>query len=329
MLIQYTKSPTQANVTAAKVVADLIALITQTKQTSTLSDACNKDKTFIVGRAPVKSPSIVLEDAANKISWIRVDHPLYENHFTYVGFDYSSGIDIVLKMAEKYDAETKTFSKMTPMSNAGTLKVCTTYSLIAVSRVIEILVSASGVLFVGNNESTMDASNNPAYPPYNPVGLFVLEAVSSVQGGINAASGATMFALGSISNALESTSVYSSGSGQIGGPNTLRTANLGTDFAYVGGTLNSGVAGRETPTYSHNGALETTFLEAYVFPGDMIYAKLHGIVRPQLNINHARNRTTAASVEYYGMVNWPNINVNNVAAQAANANGYQFVYAKL
>lgn len=328
MLIQYTKAAVAANVTAANIVADLVALITQSKQTSSLSDSCNKDKTFIIGRAPVKSPTLILDDTTNKIAWIRVDHPLYENHFTYMGFDYSVDTELTLKMAEKYDAQTKTFSKMTPMSNAGTLKVCAT-RFNGINSVIEVIVSASGILFVGFAESAMDASNNPTYAPYTPTGLFVLEAVSTVQGGINAASGASMFALGSIDVALESTSVYSSGSGQIGGPNALRPANLGVDFAYVGGTKNTGVTGRETPTYSHNGALETTFLEAYVFPGDMIYAKLHGIVRPQLNINHARNRTTAASVEYYGVVNWPNTAYGNVNAITANANGYQFVYVKL
>ncbi|HAF5971150.1 TPA: hypothetical protein G8N92_005051 [Salmonella enterica] len=328
MLIQYTKSATAANVTAANVVADLIALITQSKQVANLSDACAKDKTIIIGRAPVKSPTVVLDDTANKITWLRVDHPLYDNHFTYLGFDYSSGVDIALKMAEKYDDQTKTFSKLTPISTSGTLKVCAS-SLVTVNRVIEILVSASGILIVGNNESTMDASNNPTLLPYNPVGLFTLEAVSSVQGGVNAASGVSMFALGSINVPLESTSVYSSGSGQVGGPNALRPANLGVDFAYVGGVANSGIAGRETPTYSHNGALETTFLEAYVFPGDMIYAKLHGVSRPQLNINHARNRTTAASVEYFGVLNWPGTTSANVNATAANANGYQFIYVKL
>ncbi|EHM1384197.1 hypothetical protein KFS98_003684 [Salmonella enterica] len=327
MLIQYTKSATAANVTAANVVADLIALITQSKQVANLSDACAKDKTIITGRAPVKSPTLVFDDTANKITWLRVDHPLYDNHFTYLGFDYSSGTDIALKMAEKYDDQTKTFSKLTPISTSGTLKVCG--SLTAINRVIEIIVSASGILVVGNNESTMDASNVPTLAPYNPVGLFVLEAVSSVQGGINAASGVSMFSLGSINVPMESTSVYSSGSGQVGGPNALRPANLGVDFAYVGGSANAGIAGRETPTYSHNGALETTFLEAYVFPGDMIYAKLHGISRPQLNINHARNRTTSASVEYYGVLNWPGVTSANLSSTIANANGYQFIYVKL
>lgn len=328
MLIQYTKSATLANNTPENVVADLVGLITQSLTLSTVSTACNKAASVITGKAPAKAPTLVLADTANKVTWLRFDHPLYDNHFTYIGFDYSAPTSgICLKQAEKYDSATKTFSKLTPMSSAATLFVGG--ALNKINAVIELIVSASGILFVGHGDSTMDASNNPSSVPYNPKGLFVLEQVSSVQGGVNAATGVSMFALGSIDLPLESTSVFSSGSAQVGGPNALRPANLGFDFAYIGGAPNSGVAGRETPTYSHNGALETTFLEAYVFAGDMIYAKLHGVVRPQLNINHARNRTTAASVEYYGVVNWPGQSSTTATTLAANAVSYNFNYIKL
>ncbi|TPG59954.1 hypothetical protein [Ewingella americana] len=328
MLIQYTKSAVLANNTAANIAADLIGLITQAKTIADCSLACNKDTSSIIGRSPAKAPTLAYHDTAAQIFWLKVDHPLYDNHYTYFGMDYSTpATGLVLKMAEKYDAATKTFSKMTPLSNSNSLVVAPAYTKI--NTVIEILVSASGILFIGNNESTVTAGALSNLP-YAPTGLFVLEAVSSVQGGINAASGVSMFAMGNSYNVpLESTSVYSSGNGLVGGQNALRAANLGTDFASIGGAgPNSGMTARETPTYSHNGALETTFLEFYVFPGDLVYAKIHGVVRPQLKINHARNRTTVKSEEYYGLVLYA-ANASQALSYATDANNLLQAYVKL
>lgn len=207
-----------------------------------------------------------------------------------------------------------------PSQSAGNaLTLFGDLSATATGFYIEFVVSNSGILFLNNN---ILVNNDQMFN--NPIGIFYLESISVAEKGINVNNGVSMTGLGSLNGLIESTSTYNASSGEVQGEGIIYQGlvSLGSIGSY--GT-NFGQVATEAVGYSHNGALETSFLESYVMSNNFLYAKLYGLMRPLLTMNHARYELSIDDKEYVGFY-FPALTAYNdsLANPASNLFGYIF-----
>ncbi|MCW6598852.1 hypothetical protein [Yersinia ruckeri] len=187
-----------------------------------------------------------------------------------------------------------TYKNQPSQSLANSLNIFGDLSLDGTNKYIEFVVSNSGILFMNNNVLTQ----NDQMLNY-PIGVFFLESISVAAKGINVTNGVSMTGLGNLSSIIEATSTYNSASGEVQREGVIYQGliNMASVGAY--GTTQAVVAS-EAVGFSHNGVLETSFLETYIYPGNYLYAKFYGMMRPMLTMNHARYELTIDEKEYIG-----------------------------
>ncbi|TPG59944.1 hypothetical protein [Ewingella americana] len=316
MLITYTRSTVVA--TPTDYLADLVGLICGTKDLKSVSTTCDTTKSKLSGSYPTNKPTIsssnevitttpvdggdpIITKTPATQYWLAVKHPLYEETI-YLGIGYDSAkpaLGMWLRIAKtKTVNEDKsiTYGGQPSRSNLKTFIIAGDLTA-KLNQRIELIVSDSGILFMTSHFPYTQEDQMLACPR----GLFTLEAISSLATGVNTQNGVSMFALGGLDDYLEATALFDSASGKGTNGGQLTTAN--TNLVSLGAYANTSVTpSSETVGYSHNGILETSFLETFIHAGNYIYAKLHGYVRPLLVMNHSRYEVTLESVTYIGFV---------------------------
>lgn len=187
-----------------------------------------------------------------------------------------------------------TYKNQPSQSLANNLTIFGDLSADGTGKYIEFVVSNSGILFMNNNVLTQNDQMLNC-----PIGIFFLESISVAAKGINVTNGVSMTGLGNLTSIIEAISTFNPASGEVQREGVIYQGliNMGSVGSY--GTM-AGVVASEAVGYSHNGVLETSFLETYIYPGNYLYAKFYGLMRPLLTMNHARYELTIDEKEYIG-----------------------------